>query len=80
MKLIRYGRKENGETIRVCEVRCSEEHLDANVAIAKKESFDGSCTVEDIPDTAQPTADEKRDAQIFYTAMMTDTLLSFEEE
>lgn len=57
-------RNENGISLYKYEggavVRRSADEIDADIAA--------------LPEPA-PTADERRDAQIFYTAMMTDTLL-----
>lgn len=50
----------------------------ANEEIAKKEAYNGEYTIEDDgqPDpTSDPTQLDRVEAQITYTAMMTDTLL-----
>lgn len=51
---------------------------EANEEIAKKEAYNGEYTIEDDgqPDlTQEPTQLDRVEAQITYTAMMTDTLL-----
>ena len=49
---------------------------EANEEIAKREAYNGEYTVEDIPDEPQePTQLDRVEAQVTYTAMMTDTLL-----
>ena len=75
------GNASNGEQAFLNKkIYCLEETFETHYAIAQREAY-GEITVEDIEDpVTEPTADEKRDAQIFYTAMMTDTLLDFEEE
>ena len=58
-----------------CEIRCSEANFEANYAIAQREAY-GEITVEDIPDEdAPPSQLDQLEAQVTYTAMMTDTLL-----
>ena len=51
---------------------------DANEEIAKKEAYNGEYTIEDdgLPKPAEePTQLDRIEAQMTYTAMMTDTLL-----
>ena len=51
---------------------------EVNEEIAKKEAYNGEYTIEDDgqPDpTSEPTQLDRVEAQITYTAMMTDTLL-----
>lgn len=50
---------------------------EANEEIAKREAYNGEYTVEDdgIEETTQPTQLDIIEAQVTYTAMMTDTLL-----
>lgn len=80
MKLIRFYRKTDGD-VRLCEIRCGEEALEANIAIAAAEGGNGEYTVEDIEDpVTEPTQLDQIEAQVTYTALMTDTLLGFEEE
>ena len=66
---------------------CSEEGIllpvemdwnEANEEIAKKEAYNGEYTIEDDgqPEPAEePTQLDRVEAQVTYTAMMTDTLL-----
>lgn len=62
-------------------IRCAEEYLEVNLAIARQESCDGDITVEDIPDPViEPSQLDQIEAQVTYTALMTDTLLDYEEE
>ena len=50
---------------------------EANEEIAKREAWGGEYTVEDdgIVEDAAPTQLDQIEAQVIYTAMMTDTLL-----
>lgn len=51
---------------------------EANEEIAKREAYNGEYTIEDDgePDpTQEPTQLDRVEAQVTYTAMMTDTLL-----
>lgn len=50
---------------------------EANEEIAKCEAYNGEYTIEDdgIEETSEPSQLDKIEAQIIYTAMMTDTLL-----
>ena len=48
---------------------------EANEEIAKKEAYNGQYTVEDDGHEEQPTQLDRVEAQVTYTAMMTDTLL-----
>ena len=51
-------------------------YSDGNVEIAKAQSYNGEYAIEDIPDEPQePTQLDRVEAQVAYTAMMTDTLL-----
>ena len=57
------------------EVRCAEESFEVNYAIAQRVAV-GEITVEDIPDEDTPPSQlDQLEAQVTYTAMMTDTLL-----
>lgn len=58
------------------EIRCTAENFDANYAIAEKETY-GEITVEDDgeEEVSEPTQLDIIEAQVAYTAMMTDTLL-----
>lgn len=90
MKIIKYkflscrinrGTEENPEYEDVIldkEIRCDEACLEANEEIAKREAYNGEYTIEDDGqlDPAQtPSQLDVIEAQVTYTAMMTDTLL-----
>ena len=58
------------------EISCSDEYFDINYAIAEKEAYNGRITVEDVLEpVTEPNKFDQIEAQIIYTAMMTDTLL-----
>lgn len=60
------------------ELKCTESNLEANEAIAKKEAYNSEYTIEDDgqPDPVEvPSQLDIIEAQVTYTAMMTDTLL-----
>lgn len=50
---------------------------EANEEIAKKEAYNGEYTIEDdgVEEVTEPTQLDMIEAQVTYTAMMTDTLL-----
>ena len=50
---------------------------EANEEIVKREAYNGEYTIEDdnIEDIQKPTKEDKFEAQLTYTAMMTGTLL-----
>lgn len=50
---------------------------EVNEEIAKKEAYNGEYTIEDdgAEETTKPTQLDRVEAQVTYTAMMTDTLL-----
>lgn len=53
-----------------------DEDLDAFLPIAQAEAYNGEVTVEDVPDpVTEPTQLDQIEAQVTYTALMTDTLL-----
>ena len=57
-------------------IECAENFFEANLAIAQKEAYNGEFNVEDIEDpVTEPTQLDQLEAQVTYTAMMTDTLL-----
>lgn len=59
-----------------CQIACEANHVDSNMAVAKEEAYLGMVTVEDVPDShKEPTQLDKLEAQIAYTAMMTNTLM-----
>lgn len=58
-----------------------DEYLDTFLPIAQAEAYNGEVVVEDVPDpVTEPTQLDRVEAQGVYTAMMTGTLLDFEEE
>lgn len=60
------------------EIPCTADNLEVNEEIAKREAYNGEYTVEDDgqPDpAATPSQLDVIEAQVTYTAMMTDTLL-----
>ena len=79
MTEINYGTEENPnivQTFNDVEIQCSDIAFESNYAIAEKEAY-GEITVEDIPDEpVAPTQLDQIEAQVAYTAMMTDTLIS----
>lgn len=74
---VNHGTEENPvweETLSAVEMGWNE----TNEEIAKREAYNGEYTIEDDgqPDpTSEPTQLDRVEAQITYTAMMTDTLL-----
>lgn len=50
---------------------------ETNEGIAKAEAYNGEYTIEDngVKEVAEPTQLDRVEAQVTYTAMMTDTLL-----
>ena len=57
-------------------IECGEAVFEANFSIAQKEAYNGEVTVEDIEDPVmEPSQLDQIEAQVVYTAMMTDTLL-----
>ena len=74
---VNHGTEENPvleETLSAVEMGWNE----TNEEIAKEEAYNGEYTIEDDgqPDlTSEPTQLDRVEAQITYTAMMTDTLL-----
>lgn len=54
----------------------SDVAFEANYAMAVAEAYNGEVTVEEVEDEpAEPTQLDRVEAQVTYTAMMTDTLL-----
>ena len=56
----------------------TDEELEKNLLIAKREAYNGEYTIEEIPveDVIEtPTQLDEIQAQVAYTAMMTDTLI-----
>jgi hypothetical protein len=87
MKIIKYqlmtennrGTEENPDIVQTfndVEIQCGDEAFESNYAIAQAEAYNGEITVEDILDEpTAPTQLDQIEAQVAYTAMMTDTLL-----
>lgn len=52
-------------------------YTEANEEIAKREAYNGEYTIEDdgVEEVNEPTQLDRVEAQVTYTAMMTDTLL-----
>lgn len=78
---VRFGTEETPDIRQILsskELLCSEENFEANYVVAQREAY-GAITVEDTADpVAEPTQLDQIEAQVTYTALMTDTLL--EEE
>lgn len=79
MQVIKYnllqGNDENGTEILL---GVSIGYSESNLAIAQREAHNGEYTIEDDgqPEvTEEPTQLDRVEAQVTYTAMMTDTLL-----
>ena len=77
MKIIKY-KFGTEETLNEVVINCpTQEIFDLNYPIAEKEAYEGEITVEgefDDPIT-EPTQLDIIEAQVTYTALMTDTLL-----
>ena len=74
MKILKYNLCTEEEILFPVEMDWNE----ANEEIAKKEAYNGEYTIEDDgqPEPAEaPTQLDRVEAQVTYTAMMTDTLL-----
>jgi hypothetical protein len=61
------------QTFTPVEIRCKEEHLAANVEIAKKEAYNSEYTIEDdgVEEVVTPTQLDYVESQVAYLAMMT---------
>ena len=72
MKWIKYQIEEAGELI-----SAGLSYSEKNLEIAVKEAYNGEYTIEDdgIEEVIEPTQLDIIEAQVTYTAMMTDTLL-----
>jgi len=46
------------QTFNAVEIQCSEDNLEANLAIAEKEAYNGEYTVEDIPNPEIPVGND----------------------
>lgn len=89
MKIIRYrfltaeinhGTEENPDVEQILlnkEIRCYADCLEANEEIAKAEAYMGEYTIEDDgePVVEAPTWQDRIEAQVTYTAIITDSLL-----
>ncbi len=63
------------QTFSDCEIQCSDDNFESNYAIAEKEAY-GEIIVEEVEDVeTAPSQLDQIEAQVTYTAMMTDTLL-----
>lgn len=84
MKIIKYetmtesncGTEEKPNIVQIftpIEIRCKEEHLTANIEIAKKEAYNGEYTIEDdgVEEVITPTQLDRIESQVAYLAMMT---------
>ena len=56
-------------------ITCTADNLESNVEIAKAEAYNGKYTIEDDGVPEEITQADRIEAQVTYTAMMTDTLL-----
>lgn len=58
-------------------ISCSDDRLEGNLAIALREAHNGEYTIEDdgVEEIPAPSQLDIIEAQVTYTAMMTDTLL-----
>ena len=63
MKIIKYLL---GESKTPKEIYCTEDSLESNIGIAKRESYNGEYTVEDdgVEEVAEPTAQDDTDAML----------------
>lgn len=79
MKYIRYKMQVNQDSIDPLlvnkELRTHQEDISAILEQVKLEAYNGEYTVEDDGVLAEPTQADRIEAQVTYTAMMTDTLL-----
>ena len=79
MTEVNHGTKEQPDIRRIFNdavIECGEDVYEANLVIAQREAYNGEYTVEDIEDpVTEPTQLDQIEAQVVYTAMMTDTLL-----
>lgn len=76
MEWIKYKLTMNGDEVAMTYTEC-------NLEIAKAEAYNGEYTIEDdgIEDTMEePTWQDRIEAQVTYTALITDSLLPEEKE
>lgn len=73
---VNHGTEENPNIEQVF-LRASMPYSEANEELAKREAFNGEYTIEDdgVEEVNEPTQLDRMEAQVAYTAMMTDTLL-----
>lgn len=73
------GRETGSEEGSSVTITTPYEQFDSNLSIAQSEAWPGSITVEQVPEderpSTEPSQQDKMEAQLAYTAMMTDTLL-----
>lgn len=78
MTEVNFGTEENPniqQMFNAASIECADEYFDINYAVAEKEAY-GEITVEEVPDEdTLPSQLDQIEAQVTYTAMMTDTLL-----
>lgn len=61
MTEVNYGTEENPDivqTLHDCEIKCSDDVFESNLAIAQEEAYNGEVTVEDAPDPEVPETDD----------------------
>ena len=79
MKYIRYkmqvGEDTENPTLVNKELRTHREDISAILEQVKLEAYNAEYTVEEDNKQAEPTQADRIEAQVTYTAMMTDTLL-----
>ena len=79
MTEVNYGTDQTPNIIKILSdkrIQCPDDVFESNLAIAQAEAYNGEYTVEDVPDeVTEPTQLDQIEAQVTYTAMMTDTLL-----
>lgn len=73
---VNHGTEENPDIEQIF-FKKSMKWSEVNEEIAKKEAWGGEYTIEDdgVVENAAPTQLDQIEAQVIYTAMMTDTLL-----
>lgn len=54
---------------------CVMGYNEANLKLAQQEAYNGAYTIEELDDSPRPSRMDTVEAQLTYTAMMTDTLL-----
>lgn len=74
-KIILYKIQSGEELLNASIVCKTQVDFDTNYPIAEKEAITGTITVDGEFETEQPTQLDEIQAQVAYTAMMTDTLI-----